>query len=635
MLSEKEINDHREIFKEISNKLVFSDKYQKILFFIFCIAVFAAFLPLTNYTHQKNLPEFSCLKLETVNEMFSSYDVGLTNDIKKLPTEERNKLYATFNNLFSSPVKDYNKIKISKDEKCILKNCYPTEHQKKYHIDEEERHKKYDMDELDLNTLGDNPYVILIVNYESLVNWISYYDAFCDFDEFFNILSTIINIARIVGSLIFSFIGDKFGRDIVFKYSITQMIIFYVLIFIFNSRFFFYIFLFVTASHLSLYFSVIVMSSELMKMTYFSFLNSLMSLFFSLSGLMCLSVMILFQNYFYILYIQVIILLTCAYFMKNYIIETFSFSLLNNQFEQSLSNIYHLNIIFNQKIEDDKKIANDLLKLEEFVKKFKTYNSNSSQPDIKHNTTDKDKSSCIAKTHKLEFQNDFDMTTTVNNFNKDYNLEDDHLICKKETKSEVSHSDDEKNLFRKLFGPYFEILMNKEHILSYFNFLPLYMTVNLIYYGQLFYIEKITDNVYFGTLIIFSSEITGEVLLIFYLHKTKRKQAIIFCSASAGIIYLIADLSDYDTIKLVLCFIGSVMISFMFIVAYVLSTETFDVGIKSTMNSLLSNSSYFAIICLPYIFLFFRSIFIFFAFLCFITLITSRSIKETFKEEQK
>lgn len=696
-LSEKDIKEHKELIKKISHKVISTDKYQKILFMLFSIASYACFLCITSYPTQKTLPEFICLNINQENKMYRAHGIDPLNnidiDMDKIPTAKRNNLYSSLANLFNPPISDYKKIKIIKSEQCILNYCYPNEHQIKYHKNENaiNTNSKASVQAEKAGSMNVNSYVKIIANYESLINWVTNYDAFCDYEEFFNYISVLINIARIIGSVVFSYVCDKLGRLVVFRQSVYQLLVFYLLILVFNSRSFFYIFIIIVTMNVNLYFAIVVMSSEMMGRKYFSILNSIISALFSTSGLLSLFVMVMLKNYFYFLYLQLIIISAIVYFLHYYIIETFAFSLANNKFEESLNNIYHLNRVLDLKIEDDKSVANDLSKLKIFIKKY--YSSQQPEQII----TDKEECqeyelnylNCKQKTvsapkchvqailplqspttsiyhskkNLLDFgnANDFchnnQLFTIIYSDGIDLNkklLSSPYkkLSIKNEknknayaninsdnngiTTTNVNKSEKTDNFFDVLssymnliFGPYFKIFMNKENIFTFLKFLPAYITVNLIYYGQLFYIEKISENVYLGIFIIYSSEITGDLLLTLYLHKTERKKAIYYCCILCAILYFIAHLFDHDILRMIMIFLGCIVLSFMYIVVYVIGAETFEIEIKTTMSSLLTNISCVALICFPYFVNAFGGIFFVFSLLCLITLSVNGYLKET------
>jgi len=572
--------------------------------------------------------------------------------------------------LFTPKITIYDKIKIIKNEICLNHYCNKIENSSNEIKKKDENKINNEKEKILKND-------ILLVNYESITNYITEYDAFCDYDSFFGKLTTIINLGRIIGNIVYSYISDKYGRLVSFNYNLKITVVFYVLILIFRNRLFFYLFMFEISLNINLYFLIICMGSETMNQKYFSLLNSAMSAIFSLSGIVCLVLMILIKDFYYLLLIQLIIIIPIIYYSKTYILESFSFSIKKNNFQQVLNNFYYLNELLGLKLRNNSEINNKLEKLEVFTQNFLNkqnllYNDSTSNDKLKVGEKKLDIQKKIQLVEIDDFYNNNKKAHLLSNksFNKEFIFNSDNLYSNTNTGSkneflqkidkstviEISSkiSNDQKqnntqindykdkkekkmikndtdssfqNILNSLhknskviFGPYMDILTSKTHILTYLKFLPIFITINVIYYGQLFNVEKLSGDVYIATFIIFSSELGGELIAAIILQYSDRKKVLFNCLICNGVLYFLAIFSNNVILRYFVTFGGSVSISVAFIAVYIYTAETFEVEVKNSMGALLNISSVLFMVFFPYIVELFPNIFVLFSSICFLSI---------------
>jgi len=177
---------------------------------------------------------------------------------------------------------------------------------------------------------NDISFEMILLNYDNLRNFITEYHAFCGSHIFWDNSQRLINFGNMFGNIFFGFISDKYGRLKAYNILLYSFVISYSLFFIFPFRIFFYIFILVTSSCGYFYILSIIMASELMTPEYNCLLNSSLSVIFSLSGILCVSFMYIFKDFYYIFLLQTIIIYCLFYFSKFYVLETFSFYIKKN-----------------------------------------------------------------------------------------------------------------------------------------------------------------------------------------------------------------------------------------------------------------------------------------------------------------
>jgi hypothetical protein len=540
-LIDKELEENRAILYDIANSFKTNDKYQKIIFIIFSIAIWGASQMIVSYPSQKILPQYKCIPEGNISSNFTH--------ITSLPY-----------------------FKIVEDKACIKKYCYKN-------LKEEEA--------------KDAKFSRIVVDYTTITNFITKFDTFCDIEIFFANLNTIIQSGRIIGSTYLSYISDKYGRKNPYFMHIYIMLFFYIMIFFIKSRIFFYLFVFFTGLNFHNFTLILAMSNEMMTVENFSIISSLTSVIFSVEGIFCTVIMILFSNVYVIYSFQLIFSGILFYFSRMYVRETFSFSIKMNKFEDAIKDIKYLDEVLQLKIEEDPKRKQELRK----VQKFATIN----EKEIKS------RKSTISSDMQFTLERSFSVKTIKPRRIPD--VKDNGIL-----------------------GPFKLIFGSQELIVKFFIFLTLFITANMNYYGPLFNVEVIYDNVYVATTVLFVGGIIGEVACGFIMQSNER----VF---SLKIVYLVLGVNDFlitllpnGILRIILVFIGFVITAFLFVLTLIFSTESFDIEVKSSMLTLLTNFSSLWLIVLPYILKFLPDIFYLFSFSCFISYFLVSTLKETYKK---
>ena len=331
------------------------------------------------------------------------------------------------------------------------------------------------------------------------------------------------------------------------------------------------------------------------------------------------------------------------YYEKNYLTETFTFTLKKNDFEKTLENINYLNIKFEIGLEKDPGIKIILKKLKNFAREYKINNLNkklnnlirrgsgnnlsfNSRNNFRNKKNGKNKQNLLddmsihgRKISDSEYINlkAYDCKDSFKNIKNDFKLSDFSNNSAKLRNSKNNRIVliylNTCNILNTILGPFKVIFVNKKHLMHFLKFLPLFITVSVIYNGQLFNVEKIIDNVYLGTIIVFSSELIGEILSGFILQNMERKKILSVGFFICGIFYFVAIFVNIPIIKISLLFINSILITLLFIVVYVFSAETFETEIKNSLGSLLTNSSTISFVIFQLLINVFPNIFIVFS----------------------
>jgi hypothetical protein len=309
--------------------------------------------------------------------------------------------------------------------------------------------------------------------------------------------------------------------------------------------------------------------------------------------------MVFLKNFYFIYFIQFTIALSSFYLSNNFIKETFPFLIKKEKFDICLNNVKSLNSDLNLKIKESTKYAKVLISAEDHVKKSeKNYNINtntSTTPTIRSRLY----------TYHLERQSD---------------LQEFIGITKKES----------KNCFLITFEIIYE---KKEKIFLTMKFLVLFLSIFMIYYGCTFNIEIVFDDVYIGTALFFSAELVGQYLCCYILPYYGRVISMQVTFGLSAIIFLFMSIIGNGIIKLLLFYFGILFISFNITVLYILTTESFEVEIKNTVMSLLTNISCLFLMIFPKIIQIFPNVFILFSLSCILSFYVLRDIKETLRRD--
>ncbi len=184
---------------------------------------------------------------------------------------------------------------------------------------------------------------------------------------------------------------------------------------------------------------------------------------------------------------------------------------------------------------------------------------------------------------------------------------------------------------KNIFGKFWDIIVTPKYFSMYLKFLPLYIAINVIYYGSLFNIEKISTDIYTGTFMIFGSEFIGQIITLIVLPTSERKKLLYISLFINGALYFIAIFTENMFIRYLVVCGGSITITIAFIVIYTFAAETLDVEIKSTLTSLLSNSTCLFMMLFPFLLEIIPNIFVVFSFITFFSITMIGYFDETYK----
>ena len=71
---ENNIEIHKKLFYEFTNKIINNDKYQQTLIVMYCITTFICVMVFTMFPKQKNLPEYICLDSNREMDLLKEFD---------------------------------------------------------------------------------------------------------------------------------------------------------------------------------------------------------------------------------------------------------------------------------------------------------------------------------------------------------------------------------------------------------------------------------------------------------------------------------------------------------------------------------------------------------------------------------
>jgi len=298
----------KETFTELSKFFILNEKYQKLLFFIFSITIYTTSLVIVNFPSQKALPDYTCIKKDN-----------------KFPTD--------ITHITSLP-----KYKIITDKACIIKHCHKN---KDKIVNESEIIAK--------------EFTGIAVDYTTIRNFVTVYDAFCDYEDFFINLNTLINFCRIIGNSLMGYLADKYGRKLSYFLHLYIMLLFYFGIFFFDSRAFFYLFIIFTSINIQFFQLLQVYSNETMPQLNFSYYSSLSSIIYTINGLICMLVMVFLKNFYLIYFIQLIFVISTYYLSNKYVKETLPFLIKKEKYNICLDNMKNLNEKLNLELNENSK----------------------------------------------------------------------------------------------------------------------------------------------------------------------------------------------------------------------------------------------------------------------------------------
>ena len=324
---------------------------------------------------------------------------------------------------------------------------------------------------------------LIVVNLKSIVNFITDFKMFCNVDEFFGNITQSLFIGRVVGTIILSYIGDKYGRKISFYIQFYVSLGSLIIMSITNNPLMLYIAIFSNGFSSQIFVLTIVICSEVMDQNMFGMYNGVVSGFFSLCGFVNVCLMYFTRNWNISLYLYILIMFIIVVFSYRFIFESTSFLLKYQRFDE-----IDRNYEFIAKINDNEKAyKEEKLKYEKFTK-----------PSV------------TAKRRKLV---DFEY--------KDKKEENDSKLSLKEVFLESS-IDPNNSVIEQILGPYYTIFSSKDNTLNMIKCGFLFFSVYLLFYGLLFNLDKIEGDLYLHNLIMYASEMIAELNIGYILSRYKR-----------------------------------------------------------------------------------------------------------------
>lgn len=493
-------------------------KFQKALFLIYVLASFVSCLTITIIPLQKDIPSHFCVDSREFDD--PKYDVY------KLQQKH---------------------IKIINNEHCTRKFCKLK-------------------DEFDNELLS-----ILVVDYSSITNFVSELDIFCEHEDYFTTITQYLFTGRLIGTLIFSYISDKYGR----LSSIS--IQFYLLIFchfsflIIKNKYMFCILALISNSCLNIWNTLCIMTTEIMSPKLYSLANGFIGAAFSLTGVTNILIVYYFRNWNILLYIHLGIIFGILYFGRPYMIETPKYLLENRRYKE----------------------------LNEVIVKISNTNNSKEQHAV-----------LLQKLEEIKQKQD--------------NETDEKKIARIEDIGGILY------YVNQVLGPYLIIFQSHENTLNILKTSLVYITIVFIYFGQLFYIEELPGNLYFNLSVIFIAEVISDSFGGILLQRFNRKQILIYLFIVISFLLFIVLISTNHVIILIAVCLIAFSVAITFIAFLVYMSELMDINVRSTSISIVTNCSSLFIIISPYVIkIFYNSAYLTFLFLSFICLLNVMILKDT------
>lgn len=712
-----EIDEHRLFLTEVSKKVLYQEKYQKIIFALYFIAAFISMLTFTILPSQKQMPSYLCLDNKDKKHILEYFIKNKSDNLNEKISNISNDVVIEISKLFGKFIKNLENLKIiQNNEQCILKYCYNS--QEKEFLTKDKKNK--------ISKINKS----LVINYESVDNYITKYDAFCDFDNFFTQLAIITIIGRIFGNIVFYYFCDKYGSLRIFKLNLNMTLIMYVSVLIINFRFVLYLFHFVTSLDLSFYLLIISISSENIHNKNFSLLKNRISILFSFSGLFTIFVMSQLADFRILFAIQIILLIIILNYANIYLLENFSFLLNKNLFEECYKNILYLIHLNDLNLENNQLLISEINKIEKIVKKINNCEiDNIEASDIKNNSnpseqghenitdnntnnnqnliykklssyeivpkrnnlksSDNDRNfKRITSQEKYTFNKSFSISSGkfkkspdnyfCDSYNKNYlknneknfieirhktiNFNQSHL--KKKVRFEITDSNNDfqksngtttnsdfnksknfnyyKNLtvkyklrtyYIKIFKPIHSVLSNNLHRKFICKILPIYIVVNLIFYGLFYKLENIIENVYLSNLIFFGAELIGKIYSNVVFTNSERKRVIFFAFLIISFLLFLGFFSKNYLLRAFLLFIATLLITITHEGINILLCESLEKKIKNDITMTLSIFSNITLILFMILINKSDQMIIIYFILCVISFFMLKYPRETYKKD--
>lgn len=666
------------LFDEFTKRINQNNYYQLILILIYSLTIFITSVLITFLPIQKNIPEYYCLDDYEYSFYLGEFDYIRTinsAEFKSLQKQDIEKVYTKFANVFTPTIRNLKKVKFFENEHCIKKYCYDAKGNSKnnlnlFDVEYNNRnpnnaarlenpimHYKTFENNFNLNVLEFDSHVnnkleygdeeidnkkqknikLLLVNYESMRNFVTVYDAFCDYEDFFANIFTYLNIGRILGGLVVSYVVDSYGRTYTFNYLIYSIVITHLLPLIIPTRFVIYLFMFLSSVNNSIYFLIIYMSSETLTQKNYAITNTIVNATFSFTGVLILFLDYLFKDYYIIFYLILISIVFVYYFSRKYFVETFAFCISKKLYRQAYENLEFLNKLLGLNFENDDKVAADLKELKKFINIY--YCNHSSDNNI-ISIPDWELKNSRKVSEEVVIKKTIDLL-----MNREYKNSDDNIKDKKKKILEdlevvkiehsISHGyniyEKNKTFLSNIMGPYRLIFIRKKYFRDFLLFLPHFISINVIYFSQIFNVEKLSDNIHLVSTILFASELFGETFSGYLTLKFERKKLFLYLYSSLSILYFLMYIISNTFYKLILLFFSSSLLTISYVILYLYSGETFDVEVKSCMGTLLNNSYPLVLIFMQIFIEYMPDLFLFYSILMTISLFFLKNLKETFK----
>jgi MFS family permease len=415
---------------------------------------------------------------------------------------------------------------------------------------------------------------VLVADYSTIDNFTTELNLLCDQEEFFNRFTQWLFIGRIGGMLIFSYVSDKVGRYQTYFIQLYILLACFIMYFLFKNETLILFIGLLSNACMYLWNHVCLICTETMSDKMYSLGNAMISVAFSFSGLYNIIIMYFFGSWNLLLITYIIIVIVTIIFSKKYITETPIYLIEMERYEEARKVIKKISEVNNSE--------------EEHLKLLFALKS------IKRNYNDK------SLDMSIQNQNDFGMT---------------------ENNKPVSEQISLRSIITSVLGPYLLIVKSPKNTLNVLKTAIFFTTAIFIYYGQLFYIEQLPGNIYLNSALIFIAEAIAEAGSGFILQRFDKRQIIACVFLMTGLSCSFIALFENDFFKIILIFIITLSISIGFVAISVFNAEIFEVNVKATSVSLLSNFSSIFMIWSPYvIYLFGGNAYLAFAVLCFISL---------------
>ena len=503
-----------------------SGRYQKILITI-CLAVsFVGFYMFTTISLMKEMPDYKCI------------DSNIFKQNKEF--------------------KIYKKFQIVENVECIQRYCK-----------------------------NDNKFssLIIVVDLESIINFISDFKIFCNVDEFFGSIAQSLFFGRLVGTIFFSYIGDKYGRRISYYIQIYFNLGSLMIMSITKNTLLISMATFFNGFSSQIFVLTIVILSEVIEQNWFGMYTGVVNSFFPFAGFVNVFLIYYTRNWNYSLYLYIIVLSIMVILSNRFIFESTSFLLKNKRYDELNSNIE-----FIAKINDTENIYKAEKRNLEKLKKYSLTELNEFQKDDKSNE----------KINRRSLK--------------------EVLIA--------SSKDQENSVIYKILGPYYILFSSKENIFKMVMCGLLFFSVFFLFYGLLFNIDKIEGDLYMHNMMIFSSEFIADFNIGYILSRYKRIPTFIVINSISFILCLLLIYLQGPVPNIAL-FMLSYFISMSFVMMFCYTAEAFEPNIRNTASNLGMLIGSISVIVMPYILGLSSSNFLIFLIVIIVKLIIFTRLKET------